>query len=72
MDKVTITTEIDLKKEGLFLMKDMKEVFLLLNEVYGRLWCEAYYDPYNEITRKFAEPLSDKLSQVNKLLGFKK
>jgi hypothetical protein len=43
----------------------------LLNEVYGRLWTEAHYDPWNEQTKKFAQPLADKMSELNKLLGFK-
>lgn len=44
----------------------------LLSEVFGQLWTEAYYDPTNESTRKFAQPLADKMSELNKLLGFKK
>lgn len=43
----------------------------LLSEVYGRLWTEAHYDPDNESTRKFAQPLAEKMSRLNTLLGFK-
>jgi hypothetical protein len=48
-----------------------EEAATLLREVYGVLWTEAFYDPRNEETRKFAEPLSRKMSEANKLLGFK-
>lgn len=44
----------------------------LLKEVYAGLWMEAYYDPTNESTRKFAEPLADKMVELNSILHFKK
>jgi hypothetical protein len=43
----------------------------LLNKVYGTLWMEAYYDPCSEDTRKFAKPLADIMSKLNKDLHFK-
>ena len=46
---------------------DRKIVDKLLNEIYGALWTEANYDPYNEDTKKFAKPLADKMAQVNKI-----
>lgn len=47
------------------------EVRALLNEVYGALWTEAYYDPYNKSTQEFARPLAEKMTRLNKLLHFK-
>lgn len=44
----------------------------LLSEVYGTLWAEGYYDPITEAVGKFARPLSDKMSELNDILGFKK
>jgi hypothetical protein len=44
----------------------------LLSEVYGCLWTEAYYDPDSEDTRKFAQPLAEKMSRLNELLKFKR
>lgn len=43
----------------------------LLREVYGRLWCEAYYDPFAEQTRDFARPLADLMGKANEILRFK-
>lgn len=47
------------------------EALKLLAQVYSVLWTEAYYDPYNEDTRKFATPLADIMTQINKLIKFK-
>lgn len=49
-----------------------EEVTQLLSAVYGRLWAEAYYDPYNEMMQDFAIPLADKMSRLNEILKFKK
>jgi hypothetical protein len=43
----------------------------LLAEVYGKLWTEAYYDPWNEDTKKFAQPLADMMTKLNDMLRFK-
>jgi hypothetical protein len=43
----------------------------ILTEVYGALWCEAYYDCFNDDIRNFAKPLADKMSRLNDLLKFK-
>jgi hypothetical protein len=51
---------------------DFNEAMRLLREVYGALWTEAHYDPYNESTQKFATPLADKMREANRLLHFKK
>ena len=48
-----------------------EEAMKLLRDVYGSLWIEAYYDPTNEMTRRFAQPLADKMRDANKVLGFK-
>lgn len=47
------------------------EAMKLLNDVFGSLWMEAYYDPTNDATRTFAAPLADKMSKLNSILGFK-
>ena len=47
------------------------DVLRLLAEVYATLWTEAFYDPYNDRTRKFAEPLARKMQEANKILNFK-
>ena len=47
------------------------EVKGILREVYGALWAEAYYDAFNDSTKKFAQPLSDKMRRLNELLKFK-
>jgi hypothetical protein len=43
----------------------------LLHDIYGSLWMEAFYDPANEATRTFAEPLARKMKKLNEMLGFK-
>ena len=49
-----------------------KRINQLLTEVYGRLWAEAFYDPYNKSTREFALPLYKKMYKLNTILKFKK
>jgi hypothetical protein len=43
----------------------------LLAHVYGSLWCEAYYDPLNDATRAFAQPLALQMQAANAILKFK-
>jgi hypothetical protein len=62
IDGVVYTAETELQKEER----------LLLCELYGALWTEAFYDPYNDSTQRFAEPLSRKMTRLNELMGFKK
>lgn len=50
--------------------EDRETVAKLLHDIYGKLWAEAYYDPYNESVKKFATPLCKKMAQVNKILKF--
>jgi hypothetical protein len=64
MIKVNFTVE---KKNPL-----TKEQLALLNDVYGALWVEAYYDPRSSETREFARPLAEKMSKLNEALKFKK
>lgn len=47
-----------------------KEVKSLLHSIYGVLWTEVHYDPYNESTRKFASDLLPKIKRLNELLKF--
>lgn len=53
-------------------MKITKNELSTLNDIYCKLWIEAYYDSCNEHTQKFAEPLAQKMSELNKTLKFKK
>jgi hypothetical protein len=50
---------------------DYTEAMRLLAQVYGVLWTESYYDPYNESTKNFAIPLSEKMERANAILRFK-
>jgi hypothetical protein len=50
---------------------DYAEAMRLLGEVYGSLWTEAYYDAYNDSTKKFATPLHEKMARANEILRFK-
>lgn len=43
----------------------------LLDKIYGILWMDAYYDPQSEEIRKYAKPLADMMSELNKDLHFK-
>jgi hypothetical protein len=53
------------------LAEEQFEVKKLLREVYGILWAEAYYDPYNEETEKLALRVVEKMARLNELLKFK-
>jgi hypothetical protein len=48
-----------------------KEILKLLSEVYAVLWAEAFYDPFNESTKKFATPLAEKMMIINTELCFR-
>lgn len=52
--------------------EDYAEAMRLLGDVYGSLWTEAYYDPYNGSTKNFAIPLHEKMERANQILRFKK
>jgi hypothetical protein len=43
----------------------------LLCSIYGIVWAEAYYDPYNEDTQRFALRIVDKIGRLNEILHFK-
>jgi hypothetical protein len=43
----------------------------LLNELYCILWAEAYYHALNDVTKKFAKPLADRIIELNETMGFK-
>lgn len=47
------------------------EALTILHDLYQVLWCEAFYDPTNEETQKFARPISVKMTRLNELLRFK-
>lgn len=52
--------------------KREQEMADLLHDMYCRLWTEAFYDPDNEATKKFAKPLAEILMGANEVLKFKK
>jgi len=49
-----------------------QSVMLLLASLYSKVWPEAYYDPYNDATRAFALELMPEITELNKILKFKK
>lgn len=49
-----------------------KEETDILNKIYQELWMEANYDRTTDEIQKFAKPLSDMMSKLNKTLQFKK
>lgn len=62
IDGITYTAETETQAEEI----------KLLSEITYALWSEAFYDPYNESTQKFAEPLAFKMRRLNEIIGFKK
>lgn len=70
--KIKFENEIDTQDYGLVQIGNLKEANKLLHDVYQVLWCEAYYDPTNDLIMKFAKPLADKMTEANKILGYKK
>jgi protoheme ferro-lyase len=68
-----IQVEIDEKKYGLILEKyQVEKVFNNLRVLYQKIWCEACYDPLNESTKQLAKELLPHISELNKILEFKK
>ena len=47
-----------------------KSLMRLLAEVHGELFTEAHYDPRNESTQKFAQPLYEKMRLANEIMRF--
>lgn len=47
------------------------EVGKNLRELYGKIWCEACYDSYDESTKKFASELLPHIQALNRILKFK-
>lgn len=67
-----IEIEIDESKYGLLCKKEEAEtVKKNLCHLYGIIWSEARYDPYNEHTQKFADRMLPLISDLNKILKFK-
>jgi hypothetical protein len=64
--------DIDLQKLGLVEIKELDVALHELHELYGLIWCEAAYDPDNEITQKFARKLLPHIKKANEVLKFKK
>jgi hypothetical protein len=68
-----VIAEFDETQYGLLCKPDeVKPLFKALSELESKLWCEAFYDPYNEHTRKFAKELMPFMDEVKKILQFKK
>jgi hypothetical protein len=66
-------TEIDEKEYGLLCKpSEVEPLMKALSRVYGLIWCEACYDPYNDATRQFAKKMLDDIQFANTILQFKK
>lgn len=68
-----VVVEIDEAQYGFLCKRD--EVAPLMRELsalYGDIWTEAVYDPFNEDTRRFAQRLLPMIQAANKILHFKK
>jgi len=68
-----VIAEIDEKQYGLLCKVDeVKPLMEALGRLYGKIWCEACYDPANEGTQKFSRDLLEDIQFTNTILGFKK
>ena len=68
-----IIAEVDEKDYGLLCKpSEVKPLMAALARVYGQIWCEACYDPYNDSTRQFAKKMIDDIQFANSILHFKK
>lgn len=67
--------QVDINEKDLGFLCNAREVDELrkaLKELYGLLWCEAVYDPFNEHTKKFAARCLPHIQAANKILEFSK
>ena len=68
-----IVAEFDEQAHGYFCQSDEVPVVMkALNELYGKIWCEAMYDPQNTATQAFADTLLPHIEKLNAIIRFKK
>ena len=48
--------------------EDVQEVYRLIGEISGTVWCEANYDAYNNASQKLARDLEPKIDRLKVLL----
>lgn len=63
-----VNGEIYYRSPGCDLSDECKR---LLSDLYERIWCDAFYDCFNESTRKFARELNPMIARLNEILKFK-
>ena len=68
---LTVTPQ-ELDKRGFVRQTNLVEGKRLLCELYGKIWCEACYDPTNRERQAFASELLPLIKQANDLLEFKR
>jgi|SRR5580765_4571904 len=52
--------------------KRFSQCMKALSDLYGLIWIEACYDPYNQKTKEFAETLLPHIRLLNDVLKFKR
>ncbi len=68
-----VEIEIDESQYGLLCKpEEVEQLFKALRLLSGMIWAEAFYDPYNESTQKFARRLDPHMEEVAKIIKFKK
>lgn len=73
MMKVQCEIEIDETKfVQVCAVENIAKLAHAVNEVYGRLWIEACYDPYNEQTQKLGRELLPYVEEIKAILRIKK
>lgn len=70
-EKMKVEVEINETKLGLQRVENLQEAYKALRDLYGMIWCEACYDPDNEIIEKYARRLLPLIQKANEILGFK-
>ncbi len=64
-----IEIEIDETKYGLFCKPEhVAQLHTLINQLAGRLWAEAHYNPYNDYVKQYARELETIVDQIKYLL----
>ena len=66
-----IELDINLKENNLMRVKNVKKAFECLDKLYGKIWTECRYDPYNEETEKYANSLLPLIQEASEILGFR-
>ncbi len=67
---VTVPQE-ELDRRGFVHQNCLVDAKKVLSELYGKIWCEACYDPDNADTQKFARKVLPLIEKANEYLRFK-